>query len=1352
MAVDSTLSEGIRELIQRLEIKLGQARAISGKPQELAGFWNAGPVEVAYAPNPIPEGSLGRVWRDRQAGRATALLVICPGEADERLAVVGPNSQQPVRRAHAHALIQELLDAASRSQLEAARRLDAALAVLNLSAVPGVVAHGLLTTHYLTRRLSSHRRELKDASAETEGVGAWRALVQALGYSLRTREPDYYVLEADGRALAALRALSEPGQFGRAGPGGQLPEAALLANCQRENTTWGFLAAGERLRLYASAPERGSAIDRWLEIDASLVPGDWRWLLGLFAPISLKPDGLLDQFQVRAADHGTELRERIEQQIRERALPAIARGLGEWIEANQGADLSDPATREEIQEASLTFLFRVLFLLYAESLDFLPAYAAAYQPHSATTIAREARDNIDRRGGSTTTWARLRTLFHAVSGGDAAWGVYAYNGALFAAEDGLPGAGLLEHADVRDDHMRPALVAIGFDDEAADADAGVDYGGLDVGHLGAIYEGLLALKLSRASEALGWDKRRKRYVPQAEPGEDGIAAGQLFFQTEAGGRKGGGVYYTPQLLVRHLVNHSVIPALDEHLRGIANLRQRDPDAASRRLFEFRVLDPAMGSAHFLADALDRMADHYASFLAEHSLPGVRERLIALRREAEGAERAEDAQLLRRLILKRCIYGVDLSPMAVEIGRVSLWLKSFVPGMALSYLGHNLQTGDALVGAATLGGRRAAALHRRPQTGDASVRAAALDPVASVLPLVLTERDSPILRALEVAASKARELADIEDRTPGDVARSQEVEAELREAAAGVRRVLDLWTAEPFGVEGARQVLARKSVANVIADEASGKDAELLSAAQAEAARRHFFHWPAAFPEVFQPDGERPGFDAVVGNPPWNEITIEELAFYALHDPGLRALQSNAEREARIIRLVQQFPELPRAFERLRARLEQERAFFRAENGYVAQGSGDTDVYKLFCERYRHLVREGGRVGVVLPRSALQTKGARGFRDWLFSQAPPERVDFLLNSGRWAFDMEPRYTIALLAAAHRAPAKNATLTMTGPSASRQAFENRSEVRIPVAALGTGHMVPLLPSQAQADVLAKTRLGIRIDELRIPGTKTGAASSRLIPYTELHETKQRRFFDLPRGEGDTPVWKGRSFGQYDPHGRDPAGDCWWGDTFEFVQTKRARARVFKNLFSPSVLADPATHPVRRARIAFSDVTNRTNSRTVIACLIPPKVFLVNSAPYLVSPTGDAHAQMVALGVLNSLPFDWQARRFVELHVSFFLLNMLCFPPIESLDRDAIARHAGRLSCVDKRFAEFAAEADVDCGPLLPEQRDELRAEIDALVAHGYGLSADDLEVVFDDFTLAAVPTAYRDLVRDAYRRLA
>ena len=128
----------------------------------------------------------------------------------------------------------------------------------------------------------------------------------------------------------------------------------------------------------------------------------------------------------------------------------------------------------------------------------------------------------------------------------------------------------------------------------------------------------------------------------------------------------------------------------------------DPAAAARQLFDFSVVDPAMGSAHFLTAALDMMTDRIEIFLAdiEGGLPGVTELLSELRDQSAGAESSpEDGDLLRRLILKRCIYGVDLSPMAVEVANVTLWLASFVPGLALSYLGSNLKCGDGLIGVA-----------------------------------------------------------------------------------------------------------------------------------------------------------------------------------------------------------------------------------------------------------------------------------------------------------------------------------------------------------------------------------------------------------------------------------------------------------------------------------------------------------------------------------------------------------------------------------------------------------------------------------------------------------------------------
>jgi hypothetical protein len=122
------------------------------------------------------------------------------------------------------------------------------------------------------------------------------------------------------------------------------------------------------------------------------------------------------------------------------------------------------------------------------------------------------------------------------------------------------------------------------------------------------------------------------------------------------------------------------------------------------------------------------------------------------------------------------------------------------------------------------------------------------------------------------------------------------------------------------------------------------------------------------------------------------------------------------------------------------------------------------------------------------------------------------------------------------------------------------------------------------------------------------------------------------------------------------------------------------------------------------------------------------------------------------MNSLPFDWQARRLVETHMNFYVLSLLCWPPQDQTDVTAIASRAARLSCVDERFADFAAACGVSCGPLDADERLRLISEIDSLVARAYRLTEADLEVVFSDFTQNAAPGEYRALVRAAFAEAA
>lgn len=248
-------------------------------------------------------------------------------------------------------------------------------------------------------------------------------------------------------------------------------------------------------------------------------------------------------------------------------------------------------------------------------------------------------------------------------------------------------------------------------------------------------------------------------------------------------------------------------------------------------------------------------------------------------------------------------------------------------------------------------------------------------------------------------------------------------------------------------------------------------------------------------------------------------------------------------------------------------------------------------------------------------------------------------------------------------------------------------------------------------------------------------------------ELDETNDKRFWQgEPSVTGaeipTAALWKGGSFDQYDPSG---AGKRTCRVTQELLRKVRKPRPGLKSLLASEVPLAARKRAVRtelqRARVAFRDVTNRTNSRTILACLIPPGVFLTNKAPYLAFVDGDPVDQAACLGIMNSLPFDWQARRFIEINVNFFLLEGLHLPDLSDGDFGAIAGAAARLSAVDARFAEFADSVGVECGSLGASERNRLRVDIDARVARAWNLTPDDLAVIYRDFTEDAVTPAYR-----------
>jgi hypothetical protein len=1265
-------------------------------------------IEIAKAAS-AEDRDLRRAWRNRARGGPVPLLLVADDpDVVGCLRALGPvRGDGPLRSVEPDALLGVLRRLPELPGLQAVRVLAEQLEHLDQTGVAGLAVKGLGTEYLYRTRLRSTADWARLSEFVADVAGTWRELLIGLGYELETLRPRGYLARSAGAPVAVIHPVADPAAFSRLDAEGRPPEGILLHDCRAHGAPYGLLAAGSRFRLFEARPEAGSAAGRYLELDAAALGEDDRPLLGLLAPAYLAERGF-EGLMRQSRAFGVELRKRLDTAIRQDVLPPLGLELGRWARA-QGWDLADDKRRSELEAAALAFVFRALFLLYAESAGHLPIGQEAYARSSFAQIVRDAAEQLDRLDPRSTQLSdRIKTLVGAMRTGNAALSIPAYNGDLFAP-DGFEGAEVLEDVSLSDAALGPALVALGIDRESGH---GYDFSGLEIGHLGNIYEGLLSLRLSLADRAYRYDARRDRYVA-AESGEEAVEAGGLLWLTDEGGRKGGGVYYTPELLVRHLVRRGVLPAFRAHLEEVAGLLREQPDEAARRLFRFRVLDPACGSAHFLVAVVDELADEIARFLGEHPLRSVARELDDLRAGA-GATYGigmEDAQLLRRLVLRRCVYGVDLSPMGAEIAKISLWLASFVPGLSLSYLDHNVKVGNSLIGVAGA-----------DQLLDADG--------GSTIPAML------VAEQMERAAKAAEPLYGLMDRNPEEVARSEGVAREAEGAVEGARVLLNLWVGEPLGLEGARAELW-------VAAEAIGRgQTPALADAASELARRNrVFHWPLEFPEVFA-DGK--GFDAVVGNPPWEEITVEELAFYARYEPGLRAL-SEAERDRALVRLKDEQPELAQSLAAEQDNVAMLKRFFAADTGYVGS-SGDPDLYKFFCQRYRRLLSTGGALGVVLPRSAFSVKGSADFRRWLFGESTVKRLDFLLNTGRWAFDAEPRYTVALLVAKASSASDGFEFEVAGVADSERRFIAQSEAEgltLDAAALGPELEVPLLPSQEAADVLAKLRHGSPFP--------LGGGRWVCFPLRELHETDDKKLWE-GASEG-SPLWKGESFDQYDPHGAEERRLPVTAAVRKKVLKSRAGGEsLLASKVSASERVAAVAHEAARTRVAFRDVSRATDSRTVRACLTPPGVYLVNSAPYLAFVEGRDLGRAACLGVMNSLPFDWQARRFVETHLSYFILEGLRVPELADEHFKAVAGAAARLSCSDERFSDFAAATGVETGPLDSEQRDALRAEIDARVAHAWSLGLGDLETIFADFTPDAVTESYRQRVRDRFAELA
>ncbi len=599
------------------------------------------------------------------------------------------------------------------------------------------------------------------------------------------------------------------------------------------------------------------------------------------------------------------------------ALLAFSQGLHDYLHSN-GHSLA-PEDGKNIYSASLYLLYRLLFIFYAESRGLLRIGDQRFSLMKIRENCREVPVEWTPRGNRISMrfaeprnsfkkntycfHGKLAQLFRFIDEGDQDLELPGYNGDLFKQKNWPEGP---DNLQISDYHIGIALHFLGYRHEQGQL-LTVDYHNLGVRQLGAIYEHLLIFsepKVATSDTSVEW------HYP--EPEENGrtrrkavtiaIPAGSVYFEPEPSRRKGTGTYYTPEYIVRYIVENTLGPLMDEREKEfkavIDKIAQKNREANSTRsprrlqeikqeeiprlenealdtLLRVRVCDPAMGSGHFLVDACDFITRQILEILEKYSDSPVENKINELRNEllnhanAKGyqlkPEHLTTERLIQRLVLKRCIYGVDLNPLAVELAKLSLWLHCFTEGAPLSFLDHHLKCGNSLIGA------------RYEEIQEGLWQVGLFNQIPAYFP-----RITGMLKVIS-------ELTDVTMEEVGESVRKYKESEDLMKPA---RRLFDAWTAEYFGHRGIQESLKGAKEIPKDWDKVDGNALpDWFCEGLREARNRRFFHWELEFPEAFfdahgfKPKEER-GFDAVIGNPPYGIVFDEdEKAFWEWRFPS-----------------------------------------------------------------------------------------------------------------------------------------------------------------------------------------------------------------------------------------------------------------------------------------------------------------------------------------------------------------------------------------------------------------------------------------------------------------------------------
>jgi hypothetical protein len=1265
---------------------------------------------------PPTREALTRLHTLRTNKRATPVVLIVEFDSGGTL-VFGPNTASapvgPLPIEQTQRVVQAALD--EPTVIAARNRLAGLVQSIDSTSMPGVKNSGLFANHELRVGVPQRADWGSACSASTVMLPLkGKELIEKLGFQTGQFGAHALLLTGVGPKAEAIAVLLDDREaFDADSPRFTVsPVAYGLNMAEKQGVPWLIMVRGSQIRLYSSRKDFGvgrkGLAETFFEVDLpQLTASNSGYLQLIFSAKALAEGGTTYEILKSSTQYAVALGERLRDKVYEEIIPELSVSVADALVEN-GYEM-DAAGLDLAYQLTLRVFFRMLFQVYAEDRKLLPyGENTKYDRNAIKTVAKDLAENPEQifDENSTSLWDDLAQVWRVIDSGDKAWGVPAYNGGLFASDSELSEHGaILKDVHITNDVMGPVLRALLLDDSDDGTIGPIDFRSLSVREFGTIYEGLLESSLGLAEVDLTLDEDGT-WIPAKKKDEIYAEAGQVYFHNTSGQRKGTGSYFTPSFVVEHLLERSLDPALDSHLAQVAALMQKgDHAGAAEKFFDFRVADLAMGSGHFLTSAIDHIEQKMAAFLAEdgQSIPGVAAELLKLESAAkealgEDSVELERSSLLRRQIARRCIYGLDINPIAVELSRVSIWIHTFVRGLPMSSLDHNLVCANSLTG-----------------IGETEEALNVLSPGRTYGQAGMY--DDFILDSLNNARAGLLDASLLAESNKDEARAATRAAKKALKDAERAKLIFDAAVLSRMGHGG---IIEAGDAAQIAARTAQPAEQALVSTFKPA-------HMPVLFPEVFLRDNG--GFDVLIGNPPWEKLKVEEHQWWGLRFVGLRGMPM-AERTKKVKELRKARPDLVVEYEK-DVELSNSARKIIAAGPYPGIGSGDIDLYKAFAWRNWQLIRKQGRLGLVLPRGALNGSGTQKWRREILEHGTFENVVVGTNSRGWLFGtIHQQMTIGLIVA--EKSNKKKTIAFAGSFHSRDEFNAGRDNLVIVEReeflswTGTASF-PLLPDELAGEIFVQMRKSPAFSD---------ATGFEFRPNSEIHATQDSDLFstNLSKPIGEVPVLTGSSFNIWSPDFAEPYAFGTQKTINHILEKTMSSANQVRSAFNGLKIFSEPDLPLSSPRIAFRDVTNATNTRTMLCCLIPPGGVLVHPAPYLVRRKGDEKDEAFLLGVLSSRIFDWYSRRIVELHMTFELLERMPIPrpAVSDKSRSRIIEISGSLAAVDKRYAKWAKAVGVPVGSVKTDaEKDALIDELDALVAHLYGLSRSQLEHVFKTF---------------------